>query len=98
MGKRFVWKLKQANEAGQLAKVQCQWCNTIKYFYPRDLMTLLGDAEVEEVERAMRCQQCKRGDYMVAEFKHMSAGERQGIRVRRLAKIKMVRKVIWADD
>jgi hypothetical protein len=46
----------------------------------------------------MRCKQCKKSEWMRVSFESLSAAERQAIRLRPLAEVKMVRKVIWLDE
>jgi hypothetical protein len=62
------------------------------------LQRLAGNVGCEDVVRVMRCDKCRHTGYLVATAWNPAARERVGLRIRRLADIRMVRKVIWEDD
>jgi hypothetical protein len=96
MTRREGQTLKKAHEARQTVRVNCQLCNIRRYYDPSDLEQLCGDIPVERVR--MRCNGCGKTDYIAVSLFIPGAEERQGIRIRRLAEIRMVRKVIWQDE
>ncbi|TGQ46939.1 hypothetical protein EN859_004700 [Mesorhizobium sp. M00.F.Ca.ET.216.01.1.1] len=92
------WKLGNAHDCGQLVRVQCGLCNVKRWYQPSDLREIFGDIEAESVGSKMSCERCDKNEYMHVEMQNPSARERQGIRVRRLAEIRVVRRVIWRDE
>ncbi|RWE82523.1 MAG: hypothetical protein E5W28_00835 [Mesorhizobium sp.] len=92
------WKLSNAHEIGQLVLARCGLCNVKRWYMPGDLREIFGDIEAELVGSKMSCKRCGKNEYMHAETQSLSARERQGIRVVRLAEIRMVRRVIWKDE
>lgn len=92
------WKLSNAHEVGQLVRVQCGLCNVKRWYQPSDLKEIFGDVEAEMVASRMTCERCGKNDFMHVETLNPSARERQGIPVRRLAEIKVVRRVVWRDE
>lgn len=96
--KRGEWKLSNAHEIGHLVLVRCGLCNVKRWYQPSDLREILGDIEAELVGSKMSCERCGKNDCVHADTQNPTARERQGIRVRRLAEIRMVRRVIWRDE
>lgn len=92
------WKLRNAHEVGQLVGVQCGLCNVNRWYQPGDLKEIFGDIEAELVGNKMTCQRCGKNEFMHVETQNPSARERQGIRVRRLPEISVVRRVAWRDE
>jgi hypothetical protein len=92
------WKLSNAHEIGQLVLVRCGLCNVKRWYQPSDLREIFGDIEAELVGNKMICKRCGKNEYMHVETQNPSARERQGIRVRRLSEIRMVRRVVWRDE
>ena len=92
------WKLSNAHELGQLVLVRCGHCNIKRWHEPADLIRLFGDIDTDRLNGAMRCLKCGSKDHISAEARHLTARERVGIRVRRLAEIRVVRRVIWRDE
>jgi hypothetical protein len=93
-----AWTLSKAHDAGQLVRIQCQHCNVRRYFEPADLQRLIGDVGADQVAGRMRCEKCQKTEWLTAAFCHLSGAERARVRVRRLADVKMVRKVVWRDE
>lgn len=91
--------LNKAHEVGQLVRAQCANCYIKRYYLPADLITILGRGDVPywAIEHQMRCERCRRKE-IVIDVVFLSAAERMTIRVRRLAEIRMVRKIIWRDE
>ena len=46
----------------------------------------------------MRCERCKKTEWIRASFERPSAAERQAIKLRRLAEVRTVRKATWRDE
>ena len=91
-------RLSDANDTGQLVRIACSWCNITRWYKPGDLTKLFGDVDCDHVERKMVCQKCRKRQYMTAKFVHLSAQERNTIRLRLLQEIRYVRRVVWRDE
>jgi ribosomal protein S27AE len=91
-----AWTLSKAHGAGQLVRVRCGHCNITRHYQPADLQQLAGDVPADGIR--MRCEKCGKSEWMRATFEALPAAERQAIRVRRLAEVRMVRKAIWRDE
>lgn len=98
MGRRIEQTLGQAHLAGQLVRVTCQYCHITRHFTPVDLERLLGDAPFSSVLGSMRCEKCRRCDYLVGALVIPTAEERATLRVRRLVNVRYLRRVIWRDE
>jgi hypothetical protein len=59
---------------------------------------LLGDVPFSSALGTMRCEQCRRRDYLVGSLTIPTAEERLRIRLRRLVDVRYVRRIIWRDD
>ncbi|RWP18059.1 MAG: hypothetical protein EOR01_23565 [Mesorhizobium sp.] len=93
--RRVVQTLCRAHQVGQLVRVRCVNCNITRHYLPGDLAKLVGDIPFWDVDKRMRCERCKRRE---VDILLPSASEGMKIRVRRLAEIRMVRRVIGRDD
>ncbi|TPJ73456.1 hypothetical protein FJ419_26025 [Mesorhizobium sp. B2-6-2] len=97
-----AWKLSNAHETGQLVLVlvlvRCGLCNVKRWYQPSDLEVIFGDIEAELVGSKMSCERCGKNDFMHAETQNPTAAERQRTRIRRLAEIGLVRRVVWRDE
>ncbi|RWB18797.1 MAG: hypothetical protein EOS28_30855 [Mesorhizobium sp.] len=93
-----AWTVSNAHEVGQLVVVQCGLCNVKRCYQPSDLREIFGDIEAELVGSKMSCERCGKHDFMHVETQNPTARERQGIQVRRLAEIRVVRRVVWKDE
>jgi hypothetical protein len=94
--KPSAWTLSKAHGAGQLVRVRCGHCNITRHYQPADLQRLAGDVPADGIR--MRCEKCGKSGWMRVSFESLPAAERQAIRVRRLAEVRTVRKVIWRDE
>jgi hypothetical protein len=94
--KPSAWTLSKADESGQVVRISCVHCHLKRWYAPADLQQLLGDIPAGAIR--MRCERCRKTEWIRASFERPSAAERQAIKLRRLAGIKMVRKVIWRDE
>jgi hypothetical protein len=90
--------MSDARGVGQLALVRCSYCSIKRYYRPEDLEEIFGNVDVDGIAGRMRCDRCKKRDFLHAKLVLPTAAERQTIRVRRLAEIRVVRKVIWRDE
>ena len=79
-----AWTLSKAHDSGQLVRVTCVHCSVKRWYAPADLQRLLGDIPADAIR--------------MASFERPSAAERQAIKLRRLAEVRTVRKVIWRDE
>jgi hypothetical protein len=98
MPRRIEQTLGQAHRAGQLVRITCQFCQITRHFTPLDLERLLGDVPFSYVLGSMRCERCRRRDYLVGALTIPTADERNRIHLRRLVDVRYVRRVIWRDD
>lgn len=94
--KPSAWTLSKAHDAGELVRARCAHCNIRRHYYPADLKRLAGDLPADSIR--MRCEKCGSTEWMRVSFETLSAVERQAIRVRRLAEVRMVRKIKWLDE
>lgn len=78
--------------------VRCGLSNVKRWYQPGDLREIFGDIEAELVGSKMTCERCGKNEFMHVETQNPSARERQGIRVRRLAAIRTIRRVVWQDE
>lgn len=90
------WALANADQSGQIVRVECYHCSITRHYYPADLQALLGNVQPGGIR--MRCEKCRKTDWIQASFVRLSAAERQAIRMRKLVEVRMVRKVIWQDE
>ncbi|KPH09114.1 hypothetical protein CO657_19790 [Rhizobium acidisoli] len=91
------WSLSDADEAGQLLEVTCQFCKRTYRFFPRDLLKLTPNVSLDRLAGRFRCQRCDRADYMVLRVVQIWGSEYRKLTVRRLVKINTVKKPIWED-
>ncbi|QND64932.1 hypothetical protein HB777_14260 [Mesorhizobium loti] len=61
-------------------------------------MKLFGDADVNRLSRAMKCEQCGRNDNMECDVIVPIAAQRERMTVRRLVKIQVRKSPVWRDD
>jgi hypothetical protein len=80
-----------------MVRVECLRCSLARHYLPEDLLKLVGDVEADNVAVDMRCQRCHEKDRLEAAYVSLSGMEREGVKVRRLVSVKMVRRVTWAD-
>ena len=90
--------LSQAHEVGQFVSISCEWCNIRRNYLPDDLRKVVGDVDIDHITRQMRCEKCRRRGYLTAVYWFPSAHEKTTLTVRRLAEIRMVRRIIWRDS
>ena len=98
MGRRREQTLSEAHRVGQLARVTCHFCHVTRHFEPADLERLLGDVPFHALLDRMRCEKCRRRDYLVAVLTIPTAEERLNTGVRRLVDVRYMRRVTWRDE
>ena len=90
--------LSDAHELGYLVRASCHLCSIRRVYDPCDLRQLAGNVGIRSLERRMRCERCDETENMEVGLWYPTAQERVGLRIRRLAGVKMVRKIIWRDE
>lgn len=90
--------LSQAHDLGAIIRVRCNYCQSLRHYAPADMLTLLGDVEVDSLRRRLRCEGCDRRDYVEVEMKALFPQERVGIIVRRLVRVRTIRRPVWRDE
>jgi|SRR6185312_13416945 len=98
--KKGSYTLADAEKNARLAKIWCHYCKTERYFLLRDLRRLFGDIECDDVmlRQRWRCTNCGRTDTLNFDTEDPPAGKRQGMVIRRLVKIDIIRKPVWRDE
>ncbi|MCR5859745.1 hypothetical protein [Mesorhizobium sp. J428] len=83
----------------ELARISCRGCRTERLYALKDLLTLFGDIEVDDVVyvQRWRCISCGNDD-MGIDLPRLSGVERQAAKVRRISRIEYVRKVSWREE
>lgn len=98
--KKGSYTLADAEKHARLAKIRCYYCKTERYFVLRELRTLFGNVEVDDViyRQRWRCTKCKSDGTLEINIEDPPAEKRQNITIRRLAGIEIIRKPIWRDE
>ncbi len=90
--------LKQTHDLGMLIRVRCNMCRRTRHYHPGDMAMLLGNVEVDSMMGRLKCEGCGLKDATEVYAVDPPASERQGIRVRTLTAIKIVRRPVWRED
>lgn len=93
---RDTYYLSNAHRNGDFIRVTCGGCSPPRIYAPEDLITLFGDVAVMDLDEIMRCERC--GDGLRVRAYSPTGAEKNGLVVRRIAEIKMVRKVRWREE
>src|SRR5688572_27756732 len=88
---RDVFMLSNAHDNGALIRVTCGGCSPVRHYLPEDLLKLFGDVPVMDLDDRMRCERCH--EPARVRSVHLAAVEKNGLVVRRLDEVRMVRKV-----
>lgn len=97
--KRYrAWRLSDAHRNGQIVTITCHWCKISRHYLPDELRQVTGDVEVDHCALRMRCERCHRREYLDVKGWVPSAADRMRITFRRLAEVRMVRKIVWRDQ
>lgn len=92
------WTLREAADAGQLVKLLCTYCRTMKRFTASDVHRLCGDLTLYQFPERFRCENCGKKDYLIADFEAHYGPNVGKVKIRRLVRIKIIHKPIWDDD
>lgn len=98
--KKGSFTLADAEKNARLAKIRCYYCKTERYFRLRDLRTLFGNIEVDDViyRQRWRCTNCNSDGTLEINIDDPAGEKLQNITVRRLVRIEIVRKPVWRDE
>ncbi|BCH23526.1 hypothetical protein MesoLjLb_33110 [Mesorhizobium sp. L-8-3] len=82
----------------QLVRVRCAYCKRVNHYRPDDLIQIFGDVDVDSLILRMKCEGGT--DHGILEVKAFipTGSEAVGLRIRRLAAIKIKRVPVWRDD
>jgi len=81
---------------GTLIKASCGGCSRPRWYHPKDLLTLLGDMPTMNLDRVMRCEQCR--DTLRIEVTTPLPEERVKLTLRRIDRIWWAKRVRWRDE
>lgn len=96
--KKAAYPLSRANDNLQLVRVRCNYCKRQHIYQPTDLIQVYGDRDVDSLMQHMICDGgSSHGTQDVKAFNPMGK-ELIGLRIRRLAGIKVNRVPVWRDD
>jgi hypothetical protein len=96
--KKPEFTLSTADQHNMLVKLKCGLCRQVHLYYSRDVITLIGDVPLWDIARAFRCEKCKTGEYLRADWHHLYSPDIGKTTVRRLVRIKRVDIPIWTDE
>jgi hypothetical protein len=98
--KKGSYTLADAEKSAKLVRIRCYYCKIERYFHPRELRTLFGNIEVDDVIYRQRwhCTNCKNSGTLEINVDDPPAEKRQSITIRRLERIEIIRKPIWRDE
>lgn len=81
-----------------MIRVQCYLCRKPPRLYrPVDLITLLGDREVDSLRRRLKCETCNDREFVEVEGVHLQAVEKQHAVVRHLLRIETHHRAVWEE-
>ena len=92
-----AFTLSDADQLCQVVRVHCHYCRTTRHYLPKDLITLLGDVPAYSMASRMRCDHCRRNEYVSAKCVFVSGPDIGTIRVRHLVEVKTVKVPIWRE-
>lgn len=94
------YTITDAMKMHEVAKIWCHYCKTQRHYLLKDLRTLFGNIEVDDVIyfQKWRCIKCGRDDTLNIEVCTLSAEDRQKLTIRRIERIEYMRKVTWKDE
>jgi hypothetical protein len=91
------WSLLDAEMAGQLLAITCQFCNTKHFHKPGDFLKFRDNMSLAKLIGKMRCETCKRKDYMHIDIHHPYGDDFGKLKVRRLVEVRTVKLPVWKD-
>lgn len=96
--RRPEFPLSRLNEHLQLVRVRCAYCKSAHVYRPDDLIQIFGDVDVDSLMHRMRCENgADHGSLDVRAFLP-TGSDAVGLRIRRLAAIKLQRIPVWRDE
>jgi len=93
-----AWTLRKAHDAGQVVKISCSHCHIRRFYKPAEMREVAGNLSADQMRHKVRCEKCRKKDYMDVEFVRLTGQEAQDVRFRRLVEIRWERRVIWRDE
>ncbi len=98
--RKNVYTLSDAMKHSELAQIRCRYCKTERYYLLKDLRTLFGNIECDDViyQQTWRCAKCDKQHTLDLDLVSKSAADRQNITVRRLVRIDYIRRPVWRDE
>jgi hypothetical protein len=96
--RKIIWLLSSADDAGQLVRVSCRSHDGGCYYEPTDLVQIFGDVDVNQLDRAMKCERCGQRDNIDVDVRLPSGMELDKIKVRRLVEIKIYKRPVWREQ
>lgn len=93
------YTLSDAAKNGRYAKLRCRFCKTERFYLIDELRIAFGDIECDDVtyQGRWRCTTCNELDMIDFSIVSPSAAELQKIKLRRIARIEYIRRVLWRD-
>lgn len=96
--RRPEFPLSRLNEHLQLVRVRCAYCKREHVYRPDDLIQIFGDVDIDSLMRRMKCENgADHGSLDVKAFLP-TGSDAVGLRIRRLAAIKIHRVPVWRED
>ncbi|MGB6085524.1 hypothetical protein [Parvibaculum sp.] len=77
--------------------IRCPSCKKPNNYSPADLIAVVGDVEVDELMRRMKCG-CGGSHFLDVTTVIPSGPEAVGLKIGRLVPIKVKRVPVWKDD
>jgi len=96
--KKRAYPLSNLNETRQLVRISCGYCKRGHVYRPDDLIEIFGDVDVDSLARRMHCEKDRTHGSMDVSAFSPQGSQAVGLRIRRLAAMKIVRVPIWRDD
>lgn len=90
--------LSDANRDGMLVKIKCHACCITHCYRPADLITICGDVQLAEIAGFFRCESCGSKVTLSADWLTALGGDLNGLRIRRLVGVRLVRVFDWEDE
>jgi hypothetical protein len=95
--RKLIWLLSEAHASGQLVRVSCRRHDDARYYQPADLIQIFGGVDVNQLDRAMKCERCGQRDNIDVDVRLPSGMELDKIKVRRLVEIKIQKLPVWRE-
>ena len=93
-----VFKLSHAERENQIIRIYCGLCRKARRYFPKDMITLLGDQPVYDLADDMKCDDCKRRGHMTARCESIVGSDIGRKQVRRLVEVKTKKLAVWSDE